>query len=165
VYHTDTSLITIVSAYSDRGVMKCGIKKPTEVIIKVGLNILVLPSDCVCTTNELVIYSVSKTTSDGVVPLIVNGSIVKSVEKLTEDIAVFHGLNFSEVEQDISRFFNSVQTRSIDVANVQKSIADFCRIESLKEYHPLKIDFEDPYNMYPGSCHNHRLRLSVVIVL
>jgi hypothetical protein len=90
---------------------------------------------------------VSKTTSDGVVPLIINGSFVRSVEKLADDIAVFHGLNFSEVEQDINRFFNSVQTTNLDVASVQKSIADFRRIENLKEYHPLKIDFEDPYSI------------------
>jgi hypothetical protein len=58
VYHTDSSLITIISAYSDKGVMKCGIKKPSEVVINVGLNIVVLPSDCVCATSKLVIYSV-----------------------------------------------------------------------------------------------------------
>jgi hypothetical protein len=128
VYHTDSSLISVVSANSDKAVIRCGNKKPTEVVISVGLNIVMLPEDCVCTTNELVIYSVSKTTSGGVVPLIINGSYVKSVESLTDDIAIFHGMNFSEIERDISRFFKSVQTMSIDVANVQKSIADFHKI-------------------------------------
>jgi hypothetical protein len=130
LYHTNSSLITVVSAYADKLVIKCGIKKPVEETIVMGFNVIMLPADCVGTTNELVINSVAKSTSDGIIPLNINGSLVKSVELLADDIAIFHVLNFSVIERDVSRFFDSVQATSVDIASVQKSISDFRRLET-----------------------------------
>jgi hypothetical protein len=146
LHQSVSGLVSIYSPVNDTVRIVCAsVSSAVVQDIGSGITVLKLPSGCVAESSELTIFSASDSVFEGEVPLIFNADLSREVYNLTSFIEYVHDLNMSKIEIDFDKYSVSVNDTGIDLSEVKESLAKFKHISSLKQYNPMKIDWEDPY--------------------
>jgi hypothetical protein len=144
IYHDEIDQVSIFSPLNDTLRLKCN-SNVVDKWLPVGITVFSLPSGCSAISSQLIIFSKSSVWNEGVVPRIFDIDLSRDIDDLTRYIEEIHDVNFTVIEQDFKRYSQSVNNTRLDIAEVKKSLDDFKHINSIKEYSPLKIDWNDPY--------------------
>jgi hypothetical protein len=146
LHQSVSGLVSIYSNMNDTVRIVCAsVNSAVVQDIGSGITVLKLPYGCVAESSELTIYSATDSVFEGEVPLIFNADLSGEVYNLTNFIEYVHELNMSKIENDFDKYSVSVNDTVIDLSEVKESLAKFKHISSLKQYNPMKIDWEDPY--------------------
>jgi hypothetical protein len=146
LHQSVSGLVSIYSNMNDTVRIVCAsVNSAVVQDIGSGITVLKLPYGCVAESSELTIYSATDSVFEGEVPLIFNADLSGEVYNLTNFIEYVHELNMSKIENDFDKYSVSVNDTGIDLSEVKESLAKFKHISSLKQYNPMKIDWEDPY--------------------
>jgi hypothetical protein len=144
IYHDEIDQVSIFSPVNDTLRLKCS-STVVDKLLPVGITVFSLPSGCIAMSSQLIIFSKSSVWNEGTVPQIFDIDLSRDIDDLTRYIEEIHDVNFTVIEQDFKRYSQSVNNTRLDIAEVKKSLEDFKHINSIKEYSPLKIDWNDPY--------------------
>jgi hypothetical protein len=144
IYHDEIDQVSIFSPVNDTLRLKCS-SNIVDTVVPVGITVFSLPSGCIAISSQLIIFSKSSVWNEGIVPQIFNIDLSRDIDDLTRYIEEIHDVNFTVIEQDFMRYSQSVNNTRLDIAEVKKSLDDFKRINSIKEYSPLRIDWDDSY--------------------
>jgi hypothetical protein len=144
IYHDEIDQVSIFSPVNDTLRLECS-SNVVDKMLSVGITVFSLPSGCMAISSQLIIFSKSSVWNEGIVPQIFNIDLSRDIDGLTQYIEEIHDVNFTVIEQDFRRYSQSVNNTKLDIAEVKKSLEDFKHINSIKEYSPLQIDWDDPY--------------------
>jgi hypothetical protein len=146
LHQSVSGLVSIYSNMNDTVRIVCAsVNSAVVQDISPGITVLKLPYGCVAESIELTFYSASDSVFEGEVPLIFNADLSREVYNLTNFIEYVHELNMSKIMDDFDKYSVSVNDTGLDLSEVKESLAKFKHISSLKQYSPMKIDWEDPY--------------------
>ena len=153
IHHSTDKAVSIFSPFNDTLVIRCDIHylnyHTKNESLTEGLNVLVIPDNCMAITSQLAIYPNLHRVGQEIIlsPALTSFNISQNIESLTDSLQEIHHINFSQIDHDLKIYINETKIERLQLHQVIQTLSTFKKVRKLTEYTPGVIDFDNPETM------------------